>query len=245
MWPTRAPGTSSSTASSIPRPARSTGTTTTSGFTRRPAAGPSGVSTTTSVVGTALNASAASMTLMRVALRRKSSGSVRLSRRLTSASWTSGCVTVCSGTALHYTTADCDCGLTNAECGLRNREMPELESMRMKRFVFVVLAASAIGAQPPPRAVSLVVVGKTVITENAGHRVLSPGAVAIDGATILDVDTPQAIAAKYRAADTVNAPDDIVLPGLVNTHTHAPMVMYRGLADDLALMDWLNKYIFP
>ncbi len=123
--------------------------------------------------------------------------------------------------------------------------MPELESMRMKRFVFVVLAASAIGAQPPPRAVSLVVVGKTVITENAGHRVLSPGAVAIDGATILDVDTPQAIAAKYRAADTVNAPDDIVLPGLVNTHTHAPMVMYRGLADDLALMDWLNKYIFP
>ena len=39
--------------------------------------------------------------------------------------------------------------------------------------------------------------------------------------------------------------NQIVLPGLVNTHTHAPMVMYRGLADDLALMDWLQKYIFP
>ena len=39
--------------------------------------------------------------------------------------------------------------------------------------------------------------------------------------------------------------DQIVLPGLINTHTHAPMVMYRGLADDLALMDWLQKYIFP
>ena len=37
----------------------------------------------------------------------------------------------------------------------------------------------------------------------------------------------------------------MVLPGLVNTHTHAPMVMYRGLADDLALMDWLEHYIFP
>ena len=36
-----------------------------------------------------------------------------------------------------------------------------------------------------------------------------------------------------------------MLPGLINTHTHAPMVMYRGLADDLALMDWLQKYIFP
>ncbi len=36
-----------------------------------------------------------------------------------------------------------------------------------------------------------------------------------------------------------------MLPGLINTHTHAPMVLYRGLADDLALMEWLNKYIFP
>jgi 5-methylthioadenosine/S-adenosylhomocysteine deaminase len=37
----------------------------------------------------------------------------------------------------------------------------------------------------------------------------------------------------------------IVMPGLINTHTHAPMVLYRGLADDLALMDWLEQYIFP
>src|SRR5438067_6900186 len=56
---------------------------------------------------------------------------------------------------------------------------------------------------------------------------------------------PISIALKYRAGETINARDEIVLPGLVNTHTHAPMVMYRGLADDLALMEWLNKYIFP
>src|SRR6185503_10267505 len=37
----------------------------------------------------------------------------------------------------------------------------------------------------------------------------------------------------------------IVLPGLVNAHTHAPMVLFRGIADDLKLMDWLQKYIFP
>ena len=49
----------------------------------------------------------------------------------------------------------------------------------------------------------------------------------------------------YQAAETIEARDEIVLPGLINTHTHAPMVMYRGLADDLALMDWLQKYIFP
>ena len=88
-------------------------------------------------------------------------------------------------------------------------------------------------------------IGGTVITQNAAHLILSPGAVAIDGTDIVDVDRPEAIAARYRAAQTIDARDQIVLPGLVNTHTHAPMVMYRGLADDLALMEWLQKYIFP
>ena len=115
----------------------------------------------------------------------------------------------------------------------------------MKRFALFVVAVAAIAAQPARRAVSLVVIGRTVITENAQHRMLTPGAVAIDGNAIVEVGAPDVIAAKYRAATTIEARDDIVLPGLVNTHTHAPMVMYRGLADDLALMDWLNKYIFP
>ncbi len=73
----------------------------------------------------------------------------------------------------------------------------------------------------------------------------SPGAVAIDGTDIVEVGSPATIAAKYQAAQTIDARDQIVLPGLINTHTHAPMVMYRGLADDLALLDWLQKYIFP
>ena len=108
----------------------------------------------------------------------------------------------------------------------------------------VLVSALSVGAQSR-RAVSLVVVGGTVITENAQHRVLAPGAVAINGRDIVDVDTPAAIVAKYQTADTIDALDQIVLPGLINTHTHAPMVMYRGLADDLALREWLEKYIFP
>ena len=84
------------------------------------------------------------------------------------------------------------------------------------------------------------------ITENAAHHILSPGAVAIDGTDIVDVDTPGGDRrAVSRRRETIDARDQIVLPGLINTHTHAPMVMYRGLADDLALMDWLQKYIFP
>src|SRR5439155_24873935 len=80
---------------------------------------------------------------------------------------------------------------------------------------------------------------------NATHKILSPGAVAINGADIVAVDRPEVIASQFNAAATIDARNEIVLPGLINTHTHAPMVMYRGLADDLALMEWLQKYIFP
>src|SRR5882672_3003814 len=115
----------------------------------------------------------------------------------------------------------------------------------MKRVLIVCAAAILFLGAQTRRQVSLVVIGGTVITENTTHRILTPGAVAIDGADIVDVDIPAAIAAKYQAAETIDVRDQIVLPGLVNTHTHAPMVMYRGLADDLALRDWLEKYIFP
>src|SRR5580765_1891340 len=115
----------------------------------------------------------------------------------------------------------------------------------MKRVLIVcAVAAISLGAQAR-RPVSLVVTGGTVVTENATHAILTPGAIAIDGVDVVEVGSPAAIASKYQAAETIDARDQVVLPGLINTHTHAPMVMYRGLADDLALMDWLQKYIFP
>src|SRR5215510_9257799 len=115
----------------------------------------------------------------------------------------------------------------------------------MKRVLVVcVVAVVSLGAQTR-RSVSLVVRGGTVITENASHRILSPGAIAIDGVDIVEVGSPAAIASKYQAAETIDARNQVVLPGLINTHTHAPMVMYRGLADDLALRQWLEQYIFP
>lgn len=108
-----------------------------------------------------------------------------------------------------------------------------------------VAAAGCIVGQPATRAVSLLVIGGTVVTGNASHDVFTPGAIAIDGTTIVDVGTVEALDARYAGAERLEVRDDIILPGLINTHTHAPMVMYRGLADDLALMDWLQKYIFP
>jgi len=115
----------------------------------------------------------------------------------------------------------------------------------MKRVLVAgVVAVVSLGAQTR-RPVSLMVTGGIVVTENATHAILTPGAVAIDGQDIVEVGSPAAMASKYQAAETIDARGEVVLPGLINTHTHAPMVMYRGLADDLALRQWLEQYIFP
>ena len=113
-------------------------------------------------------------------------------------------------------------------------------------FVAVFLAlGAALAAQQTPRQVSLVVHNGTVITLDATKRVIENGAVAIDGSDIVAVDTDDAIRRQFRGTETIDAGGQVIMPGLVNTHTHAPMVLLRGLADDLALQDWLNKYIFP
>jgi 5-methylthioadenosine/S-adenosylhomocysteine deaminase len=120
----------------------------------------------------------------------------------------------------------------------------------MQRTIPVLLVALAAGAalvsgQPATREVSLVITNGTVVTMDADGRVLSPGAIAIDGMDIVAVDSTEAIGKQFRGRETIEAWGSVVMPGLINTHTHAPMVMYRGLADDLALMEWLQKYIFP
>jgi 5-methylthioadenosine/S-adenosylhomocysteine deaminase len=115
----------------------------------------------------------------------------------------------------------------------------------LRMAMSVAIAAGSVIFLQGPKAISLIVTGGTVVTLDGARRVLAPGAVAIDGGAIIAVGDPAAIGAQYRAADTIAADGDVVLPGLINTHTHAPMVMYRGLADDLALMEWLEKYIFP
>jgi 5-methylthioadenosine/S-adenosylhomocysteine deaminase len=107
------------------------------------------------------------------------------------------------------------------------------------------VTALAVAGAPAQRQVSLIVSGGTVVTVDAAGRVLAPGAVAIEGRDIVAVDTPGAIAGRFRAVERIDTTGQVVMPGLVNTHTHAPMVLYRGLADDLALMEWLEKYIFP
>jgi len=109
----------------------------------------------------------------------------------------------------------------------------------------MVGALAVVSAQNGQRQVSLVVTGGTVVTVDAANRVLPVGAVAVDGTDIVAVDTAENIARQFRGRDTIDATGQIILPGLINTHTHAAMALFRGLADDLALMEWLNRYIFP
>ena len=112
-------------------------------------------------------------------------------------------------------------------------------------LLLLVVAFAVVSTQTGLREVSLIVANGTIVTMDGNRRVIAAGSIAIDGTEIIAVDTSDAVRRQFRSANTIDASGQIVLPGLINTHTHAPMVLYRGLADDLALMDWLTKYIFP
>src|SRR5688572_20124767 len=111
--------------------------------------------------------------------------------------------------------------------------------------MLLVALAVTTAAQNAPRQVTTIVSGGMVVTVDGARNVYSPGAVAIESTTIVGVGTAPDIAARFKAAEQINAAGSIIIPGLINTHGHAPMVLYRGLADDLRLQEWLEKYIFP
>ena len=94
-------------------------------------------------------------------------------------------------------------------------------------------------------AVSLLLTGAWVLTLDPAQEVLSPGAVAVKGADIAAVGPPAELAARFAPARELNYPQGLILPGLINAHTHAAMSLFRGLADDLPLEEWLNGHIFP
>lgn len=85
----------------------------------------------------------------------------------------------------------------------------------------------------------------TVLTVDQDFTILGNGAVGVRQGAIEMVATLPAGQPLPPARETIDARGDIVMPGLVNAHTHLPMALFRGLADDLPLMTWLNDHIFP
>lgn len=94
-------------------------------------------------------------------------------------------------------------------------------------------------------AVDILITGGTVLTVNDKDSLIKGGAVAVDKDTIVALGSKEEILSKYEGRVTIDVPDSIIMPGLVNAHTHAAMTCFRGIADDMELMEWLNGYIFP
>src|SRR5262249_35929300 len=113
----------------------------------------------------------------------------------------------------------------------------------------LILASRALSQTPPKEAVSvdLLVKGATIVTMDADRRVIENGFLAVRGDEIVAIgqDPTAAFPKGLAAKETLDARGKLIIPGLINGHTHIPMVLMRGLKDDVTLDDWLRKFIFP
>ena len=94
------------------------------------------------------------------------------------------------------------------------------------------------------KSADILITNGTVLTQDEGDTEIPKGAVAIGGEKILAIGAA-ADFSDWQAAQVIDAKGGIIMPGLVNAHTHASMTCFRGIADDLPLMTWLNEHIFP
>jgi len=115
-------------------------------------------------------------------------------------------------------------------------------SSRALRAVICFLALCAASFAEPA---DTTYTARYVVTMDAQHRLIENGAIAVRGDRIIGVGTRAEIDRQFQPRQRLDRPDAILMPGLINTHTHAAMSLLRGLADDLKLQDWLQKFIFP
>lgn len=95
------------------------------------------------------------------------------------------------------------------------------------------------------KTADLMLTNAIVLTMDEAMTVYEPGALAIAGDRILAVGSEESVRKGFTASETVDCKGAIVMPGLVNAHTHVPMTLLRGLADDLRLDVWLLGYMMP
>ena len=119
-------------------------------------------------------------------------------------------------------------------------------------FLLISLAACGPGEPAADASISadgdhidLIVRGDHIVSMDPAGTVIEDGAIAINEGLIIAIGSAADIEAEYSAVETLDGKNRVVMPGLVNGHSHAAMTLLRGVADDLALMDWLQNYIFP
>jgi 5-methylthioadenosine/S-adenosylhomocysteine deaminase len=93
--------------------------------------------------------------------------------------------------------------------------------------------------------IDLMISGGKALLMDINNASIENAGIAIHNSSIIDIGGKEEILQKYTAKKTISGENSLIMPGFVNTHTHAAMTCFRGIADDLELMDWLNNYIFP
>ena len=125
--------------------------------------------------------------------------------------------------------------------------------MKKKNYVIIIIFLTLYlmscnnnsGNNANLEKVDILIINGIVVTVDAEGNLYKDGAVAIKSDKIVAIGKTNEIISKYSAVQTIEAKGKIVMPGFVNTHTHMAMTIFRGIADDLYLQDWLMKYIFP
>ena len=125
--------------------------------------------------------------------------------------------------------------------GFCRRTGPSAVAVALHLCIVPVWLWSALLAEPVDQIWS----ARYLITMDPQHRLIENGALAVRGERIAAVGTRAEIDRRFQARQRLDRPDAILAPGLVNTHTHVPMSLFRGIADDLPLQKWLTDYIFP
>ncbi|MDI6755585.1 MAG: amidohydrolase [Thermodesulfobacteriota bacterium] len=100
-------------------------------------------------------------------------------------------------------------------------------------------------SQQVKKSVDLILTNGTLLTLSPNSEPIIDGALAIVSGKIAGIGTKAYVENSFVAPRTIDVRGGLIMPGLVNAHNHAAMTCYRGMADDLPLMDWLNRYIFP
>ncbi len=93
----------------------------------------------------------------------------------------------------------------------------------------------------PPLAIDILITNGTILTMDDAAQVIPNGAVAVAGSRIVAVGDTQALREQYQPRELLDASGMLVMPGLINTHTHSGDALFRGLVEDLSLEDWLQK----
>ncbi len=101
----------------------------------------------------------------------------------------------------------------------------------------------AIGG--PKEQVDILLLNGCVVTMDPDSEVLEPCGIAVRSGKIVSVGPSAKIQSLFQSEQTLDISGCVALPGLINSHTHAAMTLFRGLADDLPLMEWLQNHIFP